>query len=272
MEIILLILAGVVVYYLYITLQEYLKNPITPQSRDTNIKIEEYDISQDPYVQANPLDKIKKSEFGIMAAIVSKITPSKGANSIAQTPIQTAQAAMIDGLFASMRAYANGANSMISDLKEIYASSENTDLEQLCKDLLQATYGEYKKRLKFVEFLFALCYISGTLSDTDKENIIDVAAFLELSNEDFNKIYDDFSIQNQAEIAMDNSLAHKILGVQEGALPEVVLEKFQTLIAERELNILDTKNLNKSLATGIFIDLRQLTLAFEFLSKPQGAL
>ncbi|PAF50809.1 TerB family tellurite resistance protein [Helicobacter sp. 13S00477-4] len=256
MEIVLLILAGVVVYYLYITLQEYLKNPIAVESKK-NIKpvVEEYDLSKDPYVQISPLDKLKKTEFGLMTMIISKINVDK------KTSLQNT---LIEGLFEDMQVQMQGVENAKESLFEIYKQQDDSDLEGLCKGLLQATYGEYKKRLKFIEFLFGFAYGDGKLESEEKENIIDIAAFLELSNEDFNKIYDDFEAQNAKEIKISYDEALGLFDLQ-GEFKEEDLDlKFKNLIIECKQNIFDVKNLNKSFVL-CFEKMREIDFAYQIL-------
>ncbi|PAF48699.1 hypothetical protein BKH41_05375 [Helicobacter sp. 12S02232-10] len=264
MDIILLILAGVVVYYLYVTLQEYLKNPISVQSKDLRSETQEYDLSQDPYIQMNPFDKIRKTEFGIMVAIISKTLNQDNQSMMREI--------LINATFKDMGLQMSGVENAAENLKEIYNSKDLDSLERLCKDFLQVTYGEYKKRLKFVEFLFALAYADGKLNEEEKENIIDVAAFLELSNEDFNKIYDDFDAQNGLEITMDRSKALEIFGMQEDFSQQELEEKFKDLVLSAKQNILDVKNLNKSFATESFKKLCEIRFAYNLLSHKETPL
>ncbi|PAF42488.1 TerB family tellurite resistance protein [Helicobacter sp. 11S02596-1] len=257
MDIVLLILAGVVVYYLYITLQEYLKNPISVQFRDTKPEMEEYDLSQDPYVQTSPLDKIKKTEFGILTAIIAKTLKS--------TKEPTIRRLMVEGMFEDMASQMQGVENPIESLRMIGDDENLGDLDQLCKDFLALSYGEYKKRLKLVEFLFALAYVGGKLDGDEKENIIDVAAFLELGNEDFNRIYDAFEAQNETKIQMDRPKALEIFGLGEDFSSQDLEGKFKDLVLGAKQNIFDIKNLNKSFVTQSFEKLREIELAYELL-------
>lgn len=60
MSILLLILAGVVVYYLYITLQEYLKNPTTIKPPTKEPSPTPYPLDSSPLYRANPGAKAAK--------------------------------------------------------------------------------------------------------------------------------------------------------------------------------------------------------------------
>ncbi|PAF41459.1 TerB family tellurite resistance protein [Helicobacter sp. 11S03491-1] len=257
MEIVLLILAGVVVYYLYITLQEYLKNPISSGTRDTNThSTPEYDLSQDPYILADPLEKIKKTEFGIMVSIMAKVV-SKNKSLMKEV--------LIDEMFENMKNKINGIENAKEKLREVFGDKDSRTLEQLCKDFLQVTYGEYKKRLKFVEFLLSIAYAEGELDVQEKENIIDVAAFLELDNEGFNKIYDDFEIEFQTSIEMERTKALEILGLQEDFTQEMLDKNFEEAIRNSNQNILDPKYLNKSFASMAYRRLHQIQFAYDKL-------
>lgn len=265
MEIVLLILAGVVIYYLYITLQEYLKNPVSIEKKDTSSTSLEYDIAQDPYVQADPLEKLRKSEFGIMSLIVTKIIPNYDKKEVENI--------LIEGLLediANTNTHNFTNSALLKDIQEILRSNQkdSQSLEQLCKQYLQATYGEYKKRLKLVEFLFALAYADGTLEESERENIIDIAAFLELSNDDFNQIYDDFEAQNKISIEIDHSKSLQVLGFEDSMdtlTSKALKENFELALKKAKQNILEVKNTNKSFALTSFAKLKETIAAYNLL-------
>lgn len=271
MEIILLILAGAVVYYLYITLQEYLKNPITPLSKDSNLptsKTIEYDLSLDPYVNADPLDKLKKTEAGLLVAMAGKfLSSSKALNDLENNP---AKKALVDGFIEGLSKDVSGFEEPQKSLQEIFNTPDKTqDLQNLCKMFLQSTYGEYKKSLKFIEFLFALAYSDKELDENEKETIIDIAAFLQLNNDDFNQIYDDFVAQNDVTIEMNYQEALKILQIEEPFEKGVLNEKFELLIREKIQSVLDVKNINKSFAKTTFPKIQEIQSAYNFLQSQE---
>ena len=60
MSFVLLVIAGIVIYYLYITFEEYLKNPHTaPQKVQER---QEYTQKDNPYALLTPKDKLKNLE------------------------------------------------------------------------------------------------------------------------------------------------------------------------------------------------------------------
>lgn len=273
MEIILLILAGAVVYYLYITLQEYLKNPITPLSKDSSIattnKNEDYDLSLDPYVNADPLDKLKKTESGLMVAIANRfLFLSKSLDNLENNPTKKA---LIDGFIEGLSKQIAGAfEEPKKSLQEIFRATDTSeDLQSLCKMFLQSTYGEYKKSLKLIEFLFALAYSDRELDENEKENIIDIAAFLELNNDDFNQIYDDFLAQNDVIINMTHQEALSLLAIEEPFEKEALEGKFELLIKEKIQSVLDVKNINKSFAKNTFPKIQEIQSAYNFLQSKE---
>lgn len=256
MEIILLILAGVVIYYLYITLQDYLKNPISVESNKKNTLQDEYDISKDPYVQEGPLGKIKKTEYGVMISILSRIFLGK-------EKLSRAKEELISDLIEDMSELMSNSNAK-EDLKNLFFEEQTRELEELYKDYVNMTYGEYKKRLKFIEFLFLIACIDGKLEESYKENIIDMAAILELENEDFNKVYDAF--ENFKDMDFDKSKALEIFEFNEGEFNlEELDKKFNQLIKENHQKILDVKNLNKPIIEN-FEKLREITIAYDLLN------
>ena len=76
--------------------------------------------------------------------------------------------------------------------KAILESKDRFNVLDLSKDLLNITYGEYKKRLKIIEFFTMILYIDGQLNESKNEFLLDIASSLELDNSDFNAIYESF--------------------------------------------------------------------------------
>ncbi|MFT2705780.1 TerB family tellurite resistance protein, partial [Helicobacter pylori] len=156
MEIILLIVAAVVLFYFYNTLKEYLKNPLNPKT-----KTEEYDLKNDPYllVQSSPLDKFKQTQTGAYMRLLKFLDIQKNAldnalrtlfiNELEQ-PLNSEQQTLAKEL-----------------LNEPVDKKEN--FESLCQEIADHTHGEYAKRLKLVEFLMLLAYADGVLDSKEKE-------------------------------------------------------------------------------------------------------
>lgn len=69
-------------------------------------------------------------------------------------------------------------------------SSES--IAKLAEIFLDNTYGEYKKRLYFVGVLLELAWSDGELNTKEQDIILDIAAFLDIENDDFNALYDSF--------------------------------------------------------------------------------
>ncbi len=222
MEIIILIIAGIVVYYLYVSLQEYLKNPLhKKQEKDDDF----YHIKQDPYAQEIKEEKngFEATELGVMLAIINQL-PHKD-------KITQAFDLILHCLIKQYCVY----HPQISQQEALdFLKQENQrGLDDWAKEYLKLSYAEYKKRLKFVELLLLLAYLDGALDDLKKEYILDVAAILQLDNEDFNQLYDAFEKQFSQE---ENKEIEKS---QDKDLQAVIQEQF--------FDIFDPKNHAKSL-------------------------
>ena len=191
MEFVILIVAGLVVYYLYVSLQEYLKNPLHKRRDDEVADI----LEDDPYIQveATPsknLEGFGASELGVMLALLKNFPH--------QEKLQEAMGLIVENFIAQY--YKNNPQIPQNDNEamEFFKTCEEKDTQLLAEELLKQTYAEYKKRLKFVEFLLFLGYLDGELDAQEKEYLLDIAALLNLDNEDFNGIYDAFEARFQA--------------------------------------------------------------------------
>ncbi len=252
MEIILLIVAAVVLFYFYNTLKEYLKNPLNPKT-----KTEEYDLKNDPYllVQSSPLDKFKQTQTGAYMRLLKFLDLQKNALDNAlrslfihelEQPLNSEQQNLAKEL-----------------LNEPAGKKEN--FESLCQEIADHTHGEYTKRLKLVEFLMLLAYADGILDSKEKELFLDVGAFLQIDNQDFNELYDNFERFNLIEIPMSLEEAKNLF--------EIPKETHATKhdLEEKALNLsapyYHKMNDNKRYSEQDFISLKKIALASRLLEN-----
>lgn len=255
MEILLLIIAGVVLYYLYNGFQDYMKNPYK-KDEDVGYKAE-YNIEESPYVQETDEMKIKKTEFGVLASILQCITNADGDVCKLEKELVSD---MLDDIAKELSDY--------KDAREILQTIFNNNkdnLDDLAESFASLTKGEYKKRLKVIEFLFALAYADGKLDDNEREKIIDVAAIFELNNDDFNKLYDDFENEYNKDVAMDETKALEILGLQSDYTLNDLENAHSQKVKENKQNILLNKNLNKNFKDTSLPILRDIDQAYKIL-------
>ena len=255
MEILLLIIAGAVLYYLYNGFQDYMKNPYKIEDKEQYKR--EYNIDDTPYMPETEQDRIKKTEYGILTMILKCIASVDGeVCKLEQELLKD----MLDDIANELVDYKNARIL----LQEIFDSS-NEDLDDLANKFASLTKGEYKKRLKVIEFLFAVAYADECLSDLEREKIIDVAAIFELNNDDFNKLYDDFESEYSHNIEMDKQKALEILGLGEDYTKDDLENAYSDKIKENKQNVLLNKNLNKDFNTASTKILRDIDSAYKIL-------
>lgn len=248
MLLILAIVAGVVVFFLWKTLKEYLGN-------DENLKrFKQETLSQIP-IQAEPTqeEKIASSEYGLLAGILGYVANADG--EICELEKEMASSLIAD-MAKEMRSFGSE-NEVYEMLMQIF-SSGNKDIQSLAEGFADLTKGEYKKKLKVVEFCFALGYADGELNESTKEAIIDIGALLGLGNEDFNNLYNDF--EKSYEVHLTEQEAREIFGDYSD-----LYARYQELIAQEKQNILDERNLNKPLTPEALLNLRKIQKAYEIL-------
>lgn len=202
---ILLVIAGVVVYYLYTTFEEYLKNPLpSPQKPQEK---QDYSPKDNPYSLPTPQDKLKNSYAGASVAMlnillqagISKKNPSLLQvvlldNFIKNLHLQESQETllkqMLNGIDFSQ--IISKKNTTQSPATSTDSKDSDTPISDLAQIFLDNTYGEYKKRLHFVGFALTLAWSDRVLEEKEREVILDIAAFLQLENDEFNELYDSF--------------------------------------------------------------------------------
>ena len=187
----LLIIAGVVIYYLYNTLEEYLKNPHKPTTKPK--EVQEYEPPKDnPYSLPTPKDKLANSYAG--ASIGSLLQTILINNFIKQLNLQDSQENMLKNMIkgidfstleSSQKNTAQDSNiasdsTVTSNSKEQDLSQDEKPISALAQVFLDNTYGEYKKRLHFVGFALMLAWSDKVLEEKEQDVILDIAAFLQL--------------------------------------------------------------------------------------------
>ncbi|GAA8062050.1 TerB family tellurite resistance protein [Helicobacter pylori] len=252
MEIILLIVAAVVLFYFYNTLKEYLKNPLNPKT-----KTEEYDLKNDPYllVQSSPLDKFKQTQIGVYMRLLKFLDIQKNALDNALRTL------FINELEQPLNSeQQNLAKELLSEPVD-----KKENFESLCQEIADHTHGEYAKRLKLVEFLMLLAYADGILDSKEKELFLDVGAFLQIDNQDFNELYDHFERFNAIEIPMSLEEAKNLFEI-----PKETNATKQNL-EEKALNLstpyYHKMNDNKRYSEQDFISLKKIALASQLLEN-----
>lgn len=260
MEILLLVVAGIVLYMLYNSFSDYMKNPYKLPSEDFGDSFKrEYKPEDNPYIELTDEDRIKKGEFGILSQILAHIAKSDGKVCDLEHELISE---MLNDMAVELNQY-NDYKDARGSLQSIFdEATKESYLDNLANAFVEATKGEYKKRVKVVEFLLAVAYADGELSEAEREKIIDVAAIFELNNDDFNRIYDDFEARynNGVEITQDKAMA--LLGLEAGFTRKELENAYHKAIKDKKQNIF--KSLNKPFDSE---SLREIDSAYKVLSE-----
>ena len=122
--------------------------------------------------------------------------------------------------------------------------------------------------MKLVEYLLALAYAEKVLSENEREVIVDVAAYLEIENDDFNKMYDAFvEFYSKEDIKRDYKEACKVLGVSEEADLKEIKTKYKALVREYHPDILHHKGLEESIIKTSTAKLQEINAAYEIIEQ-----
>ncbi len=230
MEFVLLIIAGAVVYYLYISLQEYLKNPLKQKEQEQ--KISNFD---DPYEAMQPeslQERYLGTELGAMQAVILSIPNCK------KEYLTTIAQCMGEWYRVHYTAF-----DYRPQEKELLEHGGEADYSKL----LNATYAEYKKRLNFIGLMLVVMYLDGKLDGEEREFLLDVAAHLSLENTDFNALYDEFEAGFK-EVYQEDTQVEEDKTKQETSTEESkdMTKDLNEIFKEGLIDIFDYKNQNKS--------------------------
>lgn len=211
------LIAGGVIYYLYVSMQEYLKQPKTEEDSsllpiiDAEIDNSLFDEYPKAYLYTN--------EYAIMCEILGNLAKSSDAKR-SDRFAQVFKNSLIKALGSELDGrYMDESKEIEKELDALYTDPINTSLEDLAYRYKDATAGEYYKRTKLIEIMFALSYTDGVLNEGEKESIIDTAAILEIDNDDFNAMYDSFEVIAKQSFTPKDAL--EILGIKDAKLPTI---------------------------------------------------
>lgn len=272
MSILLLILAGVVVYYLYITLQDYLKNPLQSPTQEPKPS-SPYPLESTPYTAQDPAQKLQDSYEGasitllayiLQAGVRKQAKPtSKQDSSPLESTFTPLQIGLVEEFIRSLSLHATKPEyeQNLRDLLTHYAPAhlshtpplstpktrssldfstlEQPSIAHLAEIFLDHTYGEYKKRLQFVGFILMLAWSDKDLNHDEQDIILDIAAFLEIDNADFNALYESFetleSSSDEALLAQSAKALEQLWSEQkeqdQASLQQVFFTHIQKLCA-----------------------------------------
>lgn len=254
MELILFLIAAGIIFYLYKTFQSYLSNPIMPTDKDT-LQLQR----QQEYIEERPIltekEKLKNSEYGLIISILGKLSVADSKSCILEEKLVKS---IIDDM-------SHDIDKPQELFLEIYKEAHNDDIQELAELFANETIGQYKKRLKIVEFMFALSYSDGNFSKEEEDTIINVAATLEIENDDFNNLYDSFKAINEEYNLPTKEEALSIFELQEDFSKDELDSKYNELFAKNRQNVLDPKSLSKPYNESDSQKLRKISDAYALL-------
>lgn len=266
---ILLLITIVIIALAIMNFKDYLYNPHKrPRIENSTFPPDddEFDRKYDIYATPTKEEKIRSGEYGLIVGILSKLAHVDGR--VCELEFELIENTIEDiANQILMQSAMHQREEIIDILHEIFNNTYE-DLEDLTCSYANFTKGQYKRRLKLVEYMLSLAYADGNLGDSEREVILDVAAFLEIDNGDFNRLYDDFAnfYSNQSS-SMSVSEACKILGVEIDDDIEKIKKKYKSLVRENHPDILQHKGLDSSIIETHTKKLQDINEAYELIKN-----
>lgn len=256
MEVGLFLVAAVVIFIMYRVFQDYMRNPIVDAKRsDAKHQQELARTEQQEAIKLSPKDKLMVSQYGLVARIVGKVYGVIVPNMCMQVIVDK----IIDDLYTE-----TGHSKEI--LGEIFNGAKEDDPKGLAEIFLANTKGEYKKRLKLLQILFSMAYVSGDIKGRAEDLIRDIARDMRIDSDDFNDIYYGFEniYNSDMEITRTKALIH--LKLDGNFTKDSLDERLKTVILENTHNITDHRDLNKNFVPSQQI-IRSALLSRDLLAK-----
>lgn len=269
---ILLLVTIVIIAIAMINFRDYLNHPQKRPQINNEEKDSELSEYQNPYKNQEQIsslsreEKIAKSEYGLIVALLSKLAQSDG--KVCELELELMENTIQDIADAlCLQSAMNQKDEILEILHKIFDFT-NESVESLTRSYATLTKGQYKSRLKLVEYLLALAYVDGELGSEEREIILDVAAYLEIDNEDFNTLYDTFE-EFYAQKQVDSTLqeAYATLGVSEEDSMEHIKKTYKNLVRQFHPDILYHKGLEQSIMEDSTKKLQSINQAYQIIKK-----
>ncbi len=269
---ILLLVTIVIIAIAMINFRDYLNHPQKRPQINNEEKDSELSEYQNPYKNQEQIsslsreEKIAKSEYGLIVALFSKLAQSDG--KVCELELELMENTIQDIADAlCLQSAMNQKDEILEILHKIFDFT-NESVESLTRSYATLTKGQYKSRLKLVEYLLALAYADGELGSEEREIILDVAAYLEIDNEDFNTLYDTFE-EFYAQKQVDSTLqeAYATLGVSEEDSMEHIKKTYKNLVRQFHPDILYHKGLEQSIMEDSTKKLQSINQAYQIIKK-----
>ena len=268
---ILLIITIIVVVIAYFNFKDYLLNPqnrpkINSTDSNNTSEIEEFKNYEDIYKTTSKEEKIARSWQGVLIALMAKVAGRDGrVCDLERELVENTIEDIATQITAQSATYQK--EEILDILHKIFDETK-ADIETLTLEYVNLTKGQYKIRLKSVEYLLALAYTDGVLSDGEREVILDIAAYLEIENADFNRIYDEFSeFYARGTKELELSEAYKILGIAQDSSFDEVKKAYKNLVREYHPDILHHKGLDSSMVEKATKKLQEINSAYELIKE-----
>ncbi|MCI5968632.1 TerB family tellurite resistance protein [Helicobacter sp.] len=273
---ILLLITIVIIAIAFINFKDYLRNPYKRPQIDTQGDAQEFNQYQNPYKnQPQPQElsreyKIRESEYGLIVGLLAKLAQSDG--KVCELESELMENTILDisdALLLQSAMYQK--DELLEILHRIFKNTTQS-VEELTMRYAERTKGQYKSRLKLVEYMLSLAYADGELGENEREMILDVAAYLEIENADFNALYDAFE-KFYANKMQQKSLqeSYAILGVNEGDSMEDIKSAYKKLVREYHPDILHHKGLDESIVEKYTQKLQEINVAYEAIKAHKNA-
>ncbi|MBX7489925.1 TerB family tellurite resistance protein [Helicobacter turcicus] len=273
---ILLLVTIVIIAIAFINFKDYLNHPHKRPQINTQEDAQEINQYQNPYKdQPQPQElsreeKIRNSEYGLIVGLLAKLAQSDG--KVCELESELMENTIIDIANALLLQSAMYQKDEILGILHQIFNTTTQSVEELTTHYAERTKGQYKSRLKLVEYMLTLAYADGELGANEREIILDVAAYLEIENSDFNALYDAYE-KFYANKAQEKSLqeSYAILGVREEDSMESIKSAYKNLVREYHPDILHHKGLDESIIEKHTQKLQEINAAYEMIKAHKNA-
>lgn len=211
---------------------------------------------------------ILNHEAGILVALMAKVAKADG-------KVGELEAELIKHTLTDISSHFENSEEVRGRLKELYNIEKDnfSNLITLCSRVYSLTKTDYRKRLKYMEYLLNLAFIDGDFSKQEQEITEDIAQALRIEEKDYRNLISNFEnfYKNRAkERELSLEKAYEILESNLTDDEQTLKKNYRNLVKKYHPDIVTGQGATSSIIDEATKKLQEINEAYEIIKKQRG--
>src|SRR5574344_2515310 len=207
-------------------------------------------------------------EAGLLVALMAKVAKADG-------KVGELEAELIKHTLTDISSHFENSEEVRGRLKELYNIEKDnfSNLITLCSRVYSLTKTDYKKRLKYMEYLLNLAFIDGDFSKQEQEITEDIAQALKIEQKDYINLISNFEnfYKNRAnEKALSLEKAYEILESNPNDDDSTLKKNYRNLVKKYHLDIITGQGASQNIIDEATKKLQEINEAYEIIKRNRG--